>query len=295
MTVLEQDSASESAEQLFDMLEKQGIAIPDEYRKQIHAKVEGILGYEPLVGVFGKTGAGKSSLCNALFGKDVCAISDVEACTRKKQEVALSLGSKGLRLVDVPGIAESKDRDAEYIPMYKSLLPKLDLVLWVLKGDERAYGPDEDAYRELIRANVKKGAPFFVVLNQVDRIEPFRQWDSSKRRPGTEQNANIQKKRQYVAGIFKIPLEKVIAVSAEERFGLIELVDAIVHALPNEKKAAFTVFVEKENVSRKAQAEAKDGLAETIVDTIIDIIPVPAPIKTILKAGARKVIGWLFG
>ena len=33
---------------------------------------------------------------NALFGQDVCPISDIEACTRNTKEVIINLGNKGL-------------------------------------------------------------------------------------------------------------------------------------------------------------------------------------------------------
>lgn len=72
------------------------------------------MSYEPKIGIFGKTGVGKSSLCNALFGKDICSISDVEACTRNPQEVFLGMGQKGIKLLDVPGVGENSERVKEY-------------------------------------------------------------------------------------------------------------------------------------------------------------------------------------
>jgi len=101
-------------DKLFDILEKQGIKITDAYKDKISREIDKIVSYEPRIGVFGKTGAGKSSLCNAIFGHDVCPISDVEACTREPKEIILSIGSKGLKLIDVPGVGESRERDFEY-------------------------------------------------------------------------------------------------------------------------------------------------------------------------------------
>ena len=69
-------------------------------------RIEQILSYEPRIGIFGKTGAGKSSLCNALFGSEVSAISDVAACTRNPQEIFVQVGSAGVKLIDCPGIGE---------------------------------------------------------------------------------------------------------------------------------------------------------------------------------------------
>ena len=38
-----------------------------EQRKAIERRISKLRNYSPRIGVFGKTGAGKSSLCNALF------------------------------------------------------------------------------------------------------------------------------------------------------------------------------------------------------------------------------------
>ena len=46
-------------------------------------KISETIDYEPIIGVIGKTGEGKSSVCNAQFNGKICAVSDVESCTRE--------------------------------------------------------------------------------------------------------------------------------------------------------------------------------------------------------------------
>lgn len=263
---------SENYKDLFETLESAGVKITAEYKSTITNKINQILNYEPKVGVFGKTGAGKSSLCNAVFGRDVCQISNIQACTRMPQEIPLSIGSHGLKLLDVPGVGESGERDVEYAELYKNLLPELDLVLWVLKGDDRAFSSDEAFYKKMVRPYVDAGKPFFMVINQVDKIEPFREWDVDNRRPGKQQANNIQEKQRAVAGYFELPISQVLCVSAHEKYGLVELVDAIIHALPNDKKAIVLKDVAEENRSEKAKKEAETGLWDAVKEIAITVL-----------------------
>ena len=178
---------------LFQSLEKEGLKLDEFQKKKIIERIDTIASYKPRVGVFGKTGVGKSSLANALFGTDICKISDVAACTREPQEILLSLaGKNGFTLVDVPGVGESTERDSEYSSLYQKLLPELDLVLWVLKGDDRAFTSDQLFYENVVKPHLSKGKPFFFVLNQIDKVEPFREWDISKHEPGPKQVDNIR-------------------------------------------------------------------------------------------------------
>jgi len=262
----------------FDTLAKYGIVIEEKYRLSIESKLDSIRSYQPRVGIFGKTGAGKSSLCNAVFGKDVCAISDVSACTRSPQEVILSIRSPGIILLDVPGIGESVERDKEYNSLYKSLLPELDVILWVIKGDDRAFSTDESFYKRLVRPYIDANRPFFIVLNQVDKIEPYRDWDEATRRPGSRQSHNIEEKRRSISAIFDIPLTQVIPVSANERYGLIDLVDHIIHALPKDKKGIFLDEVDDDTQSTTAKDEANEGFWDVVVDIVKEIIPAVVPL-----------------
>lgn len=257
----------------FDELEKAGIHATPEQRAKIEAKMKEILSYEPRIGVFGKTGVGKSSLCNALFGEDICPISDVEACTRNTKEVLLNMGGNGIKLIDVPGVGENEERDEEYAKLYAQLLPELDLVLWLVKADDRAMASDENFYKNIVKPHLDQGKPFFMVINQVDKIEPFREWNEEKHEPGPKQFLNIDRKIAAIADQFGLAKSKLIPVSANEKYNLTILVDEIVYALPKEKN--ITVFKAVNNEFRSAAAgeHVKRGFLDIlsdVVDTVID-------------------------
>ncbi|WP_175640202.1 GTPase family protein [Metabacillus schmidteae] len=258
---------------LFEVLKKRGVHFTPEMRKKIEERIDAVLSYEPRIGVFGKTGVGKSSLCNALFGQDICPVSDVEACTRDTKEVLLNIGTKGLKLVDVPGVGESASRDQEYEELYNNLLPELDVVFWVLKGDDRAFSSDAKFYNEVVKPHLEQGKPFFIVLNQIDKIEPFREWDLENCLPGPKQQKNINAKIEMVSKYFEVPTSKIIPVSADEKYGLIRLIDEIVFGLPKDKKITFAKGVSKGNVSKQAEGHAKKGFIQTVDEFCQDVLP----------------------
>lgn len=48
--------------------------LPENIRESISRRINEVINYEPVIGIMGKTGAGKSSLCNAIFKGDICAV-----------------------------------------------------------------------------------------------------------------------------------------------------------------------------------------------------------------------------
>lgn len=286
-------------DQLKDALKKKGIDITDEQEKEFLRACQRDLEYVPKIGIFGKTGAGKSSLCNALFGADVCDVSDVEACTRKFSEHNIG----GLVLVDCPGLAESAVRDKEYKDEYFKLIPNLDAILWVLKGDDRAYQPDLEFY-EVIKDKIK--SPILFVVNQVDKIEPFREWDVDAHRPGPKQEQNITKRLEYVATVFNVAPSKVVGVSAVESYHLIRLLNELMSALPAQKVInVFSNTTEEMQKSQKLQDKAKEQyensvkehiketLGELVVKTAIEMVKelIPIIIEKIPGGPIIRVIG----
>lgn len=124
-------------------LEQPLASLPDTLRQLILERIQNLTHYEPVIGIMGKTGAGKSSLCNELFRGEVSPVSDVNACTRDVLRFRLRSGRHSLVIVDLPGVGENGQRDHEYRALYRRMLPELDLVLWVIKADDRALSVDE--------------------------------------------------------------------------------------------------------------------------------------------------------
>jgi small GTP-binding protein len=279
----------------FDELEKKGIKITPEQKKTIEERFTQALQYEPVIGIFGKTGVGKSSLCNALFGAKICEISDIKACTRDTQKVLLELGGKGLTLLDVPGVSENPARDQEYNELYAKLLPDLDLVLWVLKADDRAFSSDEKCYEDIIKPHIQQGKPFYFVLNQVDKIEPYREWDDKKHKPGVTQFSNIDAKIAYVAEVFSHPKTQIVPVSANEKYNLVNLMDTIVYALPGAKRSTMYIKVPKENRSEKQETYAREGLADEIRKIIREELGSREADKSedAIQETSRGLFGWI--
>lgn len=244
----------------------------EEILQRIKEKVNKIRSYTPKVGIFGNSGVGKSSLCNALFGKDVAKISDVEACTREPQEILIGSKSGGMILIDVPGIGEDPTHQKQYTELYKSLTPELDLVLWAIKADDRNYASGIEAYKEIFNSD-QEAPPVLFVITQTDKTNDIEDWNHITYKPDGSQLANITTKEHDVSKRFEISTKNIISVAVSKKgrsYNLSELVSLVVEKLPNEKKYAFTREAKDENVSEKARENAEKGIWDSIKDFVGD-------------------------
>ncbi len=267
-------------------------SLPSEAKKQFKVKLDKAFSYEPKVAVLGKTGVGKSSLTNALFGQDVCPISDVSACTRDPKEVFMKLSgtSQGIRLMDVPGIGENSKRDEAYYRLYAEILKECDMVLWVLKGDDRAFASDEDFYNTCMKEYIMKGKPFAVAINQIDKIAPPREWDIENCKPSFKQISNIEKKVMYVAKLFGgLPTSQIVPVSANDRYNLEKLIITLIDKLPADKKVQTINSVDGKIQERERVKEAKANAFVEFVQEIIDMLPASDEIKAVGKVAVSLV------
>lgn len=186
----------------------------------------------------GRVNAGKSSLLNALAGRERAIVTDIPGTTRDWLEELLDLDGLPVRLVDTAGLRRTESPvERAGLERAGELAREADLVLFVVGGDAPLSDEERQAADELSAERT------LVVVNKDDlpRVEPW---------PGTE-----------LADRFE-----VAAVSARTGVGL----EALAARL-RERLAASTPEPEPDTVApnlRQAEAlrRARAELAELAVD-----------------------------
>ena len=146
---------------------------------QIAAVLNTLLGSYPLgelirdgirVVIAGRPNAGKSTLLNALLGRDRAIVSPIPGTTRDEVEAEAEIGGMRYRFVDTAGLREASDViEAEGVRRAKQSVELADLVLYVydavlgLTGEEREWLSDVAAKNP--------DMPVIVVANKIDALK----------------------------------------------------------------------------------------------------------------------------
>ncbi|EOW5822625.1 MULTISPECIES: GTPase family protein, partial [unclassified Citrobacter] len=242
--------------------------------------------YEPVIGIMGKTGVGKSSLCNALFAGDISPVSDVAACTREPLRFRLQVGDRYITLMDLPGVGESGARDTEYAALYREQLPRLDLVLWLIKADDRALTVDEHFYHQVIGEVYRHKVLF--VISQSDKAEPT----SGGGQLSTAQKQNISRKICLLHELFQ-PVHPVCAVSVRLQWGLKVMAERMIKCLPREATSPVVSQLHPSFRTTVVREQARSDFGETVgavLDSISAFPLIPAPVRAVIQAVRTTVV-----
>ena len=118
--------------------------------------------------ILGKPNAGKSSLLNAVTGKQRAIVTDIPGTTRDVIEETIQLSGIALRILDTAGI-RSADNEVERIgvDMAKSNADDADLILYVYDGT----GSLDENDREIL--SLIRGKKAIILVNKTD-LEDFK-------------------------------------------------------------------------------------------------------------------------
>ncbi|HBM3145075.1 TPA: GTPase family protein [Klebsiella oxytoca] len=275
-------------------------SLPCTLRQLILERIQNLTHYEPVIGIMGKSGAGKSSLCNELFRGEVSPVSDVNACTRDVLRFRLCSGRHSLVIVDLPGVGENGLRDQEYRALYRRMLPELDLVLWVIKADDRALTVDEQFWHGVMQPYRQK---VLFVINQADKIEPCHEWDTFTSKPSPHQLGNLKAKQAAIMAMFK-PHHPVCVVSGRTGWGIEEMVAAMMHCLPDRATSPVVTQLHGRFCTEPVKSQARDSFGDAVgrvFDTAESSSFLSASLKTMIRSVrdavvsvARAVWDWIF-
>lgn len=281
-------------------IEKPLASLPAAVRNLILDRIHNLTRYEPVIGIMGKTGSGKSSLCNALFAGEVTPVSDVKACTREALRFRLYSREHSLVLVDLPGVGESEMRDEEYEALYRNILPELDLILWVIKADDRAFSVDERFYRRVMSDHHQR---VLFVVNQADKIEPCQEWYVTSNAPSPHQLVNIEARLESIRQIFS-PHHPVCAVSARTEWNFPSMIETMMFCLPDRATSPLATQLHGRLCSEPVKKQAREGFGNAVgevFDSAEAASFIPAPLKAVIRtvrdavvSAARAVWDWIF-
>ena len=260
--------------------------LPQWVSERILQQINQLTHYEPVIGIMGKSGAGKSSLCNALFASEVSPVSDVAACTREPLRFRLQVGDCYMTLMDLPGVGESSTRDTEYAALYREQLSRLDLVLWLIKADDRALAVDEHFYHQVIGEAYRHKVLF--VISQSDKAEPT----SGGGPLSTAQKQNISRKICLLHELFQ-SVNPICAVSVRLQWGLRVMAERMIKCLPREATSPVVAQLQQPFRTMVVREQARDDFGETvgaILDTVSTFPLIPAPVRTIIQAVRSSVV-----
>lgn len=198
---------------------------------------------EPLrILVAGQTGAGKSSLVNAL-AHEVRAATDALPATAAFTPYAIEReGFPPALVIDSPGVGD----DARALATLTEKAADSDLVLWVAPANRADRQTDRKAL-DAVRAHFasrlnRRRPPLLLVATHIDRVRPFGEWDPPYTRADDtrEKARNIREAAAAAAADLGFTADEAVPVSLADPaapYNIERLWERIAETLPDAQRA----------------------------------------------------------
>jgi GTP-binding protein len=223
----------------------------------------------PILAVVGRPNVGKSTLVNRILGRREAVVEDVPGVTRDRVSYDANWAGRGFTVVDTGGWDPDARGLAERIAAQAEIAVSLaDAVLFVVDATVGITDADEAVVKILRRS----GKPVVLAANKVDDAR-------------TEAEAHA---------LWNLGLGEPFAVSALHGRGSGDLLDAVLHALPEpppERDAEVggprrVAIVGKPNVGKSSLLNKLAGEERVVVDNVAGTTV--DPVDELITLGGRE-------
>jgi GTPase len=204
----------------------------------------------PTVVIVGRPNVGKSTLFNRLVGKRVAVVEDTPGITRDRLYAEVTWNRRTFNVVDTGGIVfQESDPLAEQIRIQANVaLSEADVILFMADVMTGVHPDDRDLANELRGVE----SPVLVLVNKADNFD----------------------REDYASEFYSLGLGNVFPVSGLHGSGVADVLDEVVHLLPDpedmpeRKEEIKLAIVGRPNVGKSSLVNAFTGEQRMIVSNI---------------------------
>ena len=203
---------------------------------------------KPVIAIVGRPNVGKSTLFNRIAGGKRAIVENEPGVTRDRNYADVEWEDHSFTLIDTGGF-EPVSKDRLFIQMREQVqlaMDEADAILFVMDGKDGLSPSDRDI-ADILR---RQGKPVFCVVNKIDG-------------PKYEDRA---------FEFYGLGVEPLYSVSAEERYGVGDLMDDVVKVLPksteetSDQEVTKVAVVGRPNVGKSSLINRFLGYRRVIVD-----------------------------
>jgi predicted GTPase len=236
----------------------------------------------PVLAIIGEAGVGKSTTLNALFNAGA-PVGHSKATTKNADGFDVAIfdhqGNQGdIRVLDLPGLGESRQSAARLADIYASALPQADAILWVHPANDRMLEFTQTKLVELFQGNLRAYIDRLVFgLNKADDMHP-KDWRYHANIPSDAQMANLQGAEENFGRLIASALPEGSAVrvttySATQRYNLSRLFRMMMQAVSDRRRWVLESRMDLANFLELADARYIQDLRAKGFD--VGVTPTP--------------------
>ena len=223
----------------------------------------------PRIAVYGRTGAGKSSVINALLGQQQAATSEVKATTMTPDGYTFSRDGWTLEIVDSRGAGDMEGERAFHESVAHVVRHHLDAIVFVVPALERAYVREDLRFLKALldthERHHHERPQVILAVSKIDLVSPAEEWTPPYALSLETAPASPSEKETNIRAVLRERLEAyrditttAVPVCADwtprrdRSYNIHALAQAIYDNLPEPSQAGFAAVVAVQSVKARA-------------------------------------------